>query len=131
MENSGNPQQAYERKMAEEAQKQYLSLTQRNGGTAPGHPHPAAHPRSQGKTYPSPHPVMKIKTVKPEKATGIENSVIKAAQSGALKNRLTEQELVSLLERESESRAEQKVTVRVVLGSSSATASTTNGDPLL
>ena len=40
---------------------------------------------------------MKIKTVKPEKAAGIENSVIKAAQSGMLKNRLTEKELVALL----------------------------------
>ncbi len=42
---------------------------------------------------------MKIKTVKPEKAMGIENSIIKAAQSGMLKNRLSEKELVALLER--------------------------------
>lgn len=40
---------------------------------------------------------MKIKTVKPEKAIGIENSIIKAAQSGMLKNRVTEKELVELL----------------------------------
>jgi len=32
---------------------------------------------------------MKIKTVKPEKAMGIENSIIKAGQSGMLKNRVT------------------------------------------
>ena len=42
---------------------------------------------------------MKIKTVKPEKAAGIENSIINAAQSGRLKNRVTEAELVALLER--------------------------------
>ena len=47
--------------------------------------------------YLSFHQVMKIKTVKPEKAAGIENSVIKAAQAGLLKNRLTEKELVDLL----------------------------------
>ena len=54
---------------------------------------------------------MKIKTVKPEKAMGIENSIINAAKTGALKNRLSEKELVALLERESESRGEQKITV--------------------
>ena len=41
------------------------------------------------------HLVMKIKTVKPEKAVGIENSLINAARSGMLKNRLSEAELVS------------------------------------
>lgn len=35
--------------------------------------------------------------VKPEKAMGIENSIIKAAQSGMLKARLSEKELVALL----------------------------------
>lgn len=45
--------------------------------------------------------VMKVKTVKPEKATAIENSLIKTYQSGTLKTRLTETDLVSLLERDS------------------------------
>lgn len=40
---------------------------------------------------------MKIKTVKYEKAVGIENSIINAARNGMLKNRVTEAELVSLL----------------------------------
>jgi DNA-binding TFAR19-related protein (PDSD5 family) len=35
--------------------------------------------------------VIKIKLVKPEKATGIENALIQAAQSGMLKNRVSEQ----------------------------------------
>jgi DNA-binding TFAR19-related protein (PDSD5 family) len=48
---------------------------------------------------------MKIKTVKPEKAFGIENSIINAARNNQLKNRVTEQELVTLLERDSASRA--------------------------
>jgi DNA-binding TFAR19-related protein (PDSD5 family) len=34
--------------------------------------------------------VIKIKLVKPEKATGIENAVIQAAQNGFLKNKVTE-----------------------------------------
>lgn len=54
---------------------------------------------------------MKIKTVKPEKATGIENSLINAARNGMLKNRVSETELVSLLEKDSATRGEQKVTV--------------------
>lgn len=73
---------------------------------------------------------MKIKTVKPEKAAGIENSIIRAAQSGMLKNRLTEQELVALLEKESEGRAEQKITVSLGIGSSRGEESTTSGDPV-
>jgi DNA-binding TFAR19-related protein (PDSD5 family) len=47
---------------------------------------------------------MKIKTVKPEKAAGIENSIINAARNGSLKSRLTEAELVNLLERDIERR---------------------------
>ena len=39
--------------------------------------------------YFNPYKVMKIKTVKPEKAAGIENSIIKAAQSGMLKQQLS------------------------------------------
>jgi len=55
--------------------------------------------------------VMKIKTVKPEKAMGIENSLINAARSGLIKNRLTEAELVNLLEKDNERKVEQKITV--------------------
>ena len=55
---------------------------------------------------------MKIKTVKPEKAVGIENSLINAARNGMLKKMVTEAELVSLLEKDSANKAEQKVTVR-------------------
>lgn len=62
--------------------------------------------------------VMKIKTVKPEKAVGIENSIINAARNGMLKNRVTEAELVNLLEKDSMNRGEQKVTVCVGLSSS-------------
>ncbi len=54
---------------------------------------------------------MKIKMVKPEKAVGIENSLINAARNGQLKNRVTETELVSLLERDSANRGPQTVTV--------------------
>ena len=54
-----------------------------------GHSSPNSNPRGQGKMYLSIHLVMKIKTVKPEKAAGIENSVINAARNGSLKNRLT------------------------------------------
>lgn len=57
------------------------------------------------------HSVMKIKTVKPEKAVGIENSLINAARNGQLKNRVTETELVGLLERDSANRGAQTVTV--------------------
>ena len=71
---------------------------------------------------------MKIKTVKPEKAMGIENSIIKAAQTGMIKNRVTEKELVSLLERESESRGEQKITVLLVECSSKGIISMMIGD---
>lgn len=55
---------------------------------------------------------MKIKIVKPEKAIGIENSLLKAYQSGLLKNRVTENDLVTLLERDSEARSSQKITVK-------------------
>ncbi len=78
---------------------------QTGGRTEASYPDPAADPRGQGTTYSWLELVMKIKTVKPEKALGIENSIIKAAQSGMLKNRLTENELVALLEKDSESRA--------------------------
>jgi DNA-binding TFAR19-related protein (PDSD5 family) len=61
--------------------------------------------------YPLTYPVMKIKTVKPEKAMGIENSIINAARNNMLKNRVTEAELVNLLEKDSEKRGEQKITV--------------------
>ena len=47
-----------------------------------------SHPKPK-KDVSLPDSVMKIKTVKPEKAIGIENSIIKAAQSGMLKQRLT------------------------------------------
>jgi len=59
------------------------------------------------------HLVMKIKTVKPEKAAGIENSIINAARSGMLKNRVSEAELVSLLEKDSANRGPQTVTVKL------------------
>ena len=55
--------------------------------------------------------MIKIKLVKPDKAAAIENSLIQAAQQGVLKNRVSEQELVALLERESATKAESKVTV--------------------
>lgn len=70
--------------------------------------------------YNSCHVVMKIKTVKPEKAVGIENSLINAARSGMLKNRLSEAELVNLLEKDSERKAEQKITVKYLSFSSNA-----------
>jgi DNA-binding TFAR19-related protein (PDSD5 family) len=54
---------------------------------------------------------MKVKTVKPEKAASIENSLINAAHKGMLKNRVTEKDLVSFLERESEKQGENKLTV--------------------
>ena len=55
--------------------------------------------------------VIKIKLVKPEKAAAIENSLIGAAQQGMLKNRISEGELIALLERESAQKGEAKVTV--------------------
>jgi programmed cell death protein 5 len=74
---------------------------------------------------------MKIKTVKPEKAAGIENSLINAARSGMLKNRLSEAELVNLLEKDSERKAEQKITVKYQPFSSNAEESMMSGDMLL
>jgi hypothetical protein len=79
--------------------------------------------------YASPHAVMKIKTVKPEKAIGIENSIINAARNGMIKNRVTEAELVSLLEKDIANRGEQKVTVIEWLCSSSAEESMISIDP--
>ena len=55
--------------------------------------------------------VIKIKLVKPEKVLAIENSLIQAAQQGKLRNRVSEQELVSMLE--SQSKTESKVTVNM------------------
>ena len=83
-----------------------------NGGTETGHFGPNPDPWGQGKTYIVMHLVMKIKTVKPEKAAGIENSIINAARSGMLKNRVSEAELVSLLEKDSANRGPQTVTVK-------------------
>jgi hypothetical protein len=71
---------------------------------------------------------MKIKTVKPEKAIGIENSIINAARNNMLKNRVTEKELVTLLERDSASRGESTITVPPSLASSNAEESMINGD---
>ena len=53
--------------------------------------------------------VTKIKLVKPDKVQMIENSLIAAAQQGKLRNRISEQELVSMLE--TQTKTETKVTV--------------------
>lgn len=87
---------------------------------------PNPDPRGTRPTYSSPHAVTKIKLVKPEKVAGIENALIAAAQQGKLRNRVSEQELVGMLE--SQSQTETKVTVVKGLCSSSAGASTTSGD---
>jgi DNA-binding TFAR19-related protein (PDSD5 family) len=42
--------------------------------------------------------VAKIKLVKPDKVAAIENSLITAAQQGKIRNKISEQELVSMLE---------------------------------
>lgn len=84
---------------------------QGNVGAETGIFGPNPNARGQGETYIAMHSVMKIKTVKPEKAVGIENSLINAARNGQLKNRVTEAELVSLLERDSANRGAQTVTV--------------------
>ena len=56
--------------------------------------------------------MIKIKLVKPEKALGIENAIMQAAKTGMLKNRVSEQELIVMLERDSAKSAENnKVTV--------------------
>jgi DNA-binding TFAR19-related protein (PDSD5 family) len=41
--------------------------------------------------------VAKIKLVKPDKVAAIENSIIAAVQQGKLRNKISEQELVSML----------------------------------
>lgn len=46
-------------------------IMQAAGRAATGHPHPTPHSRSQRKMYLLDYRVMKIKTVKPEKAIGI------------------------------------------------------------
>jgi len=74
------------------------------------------------------HLVMKIKTVKPEKAAGIENSIINAARSGMLKNRVSEAELVSLLEKDSANRGPQTVTVKFFKISSKEEESMISGE---
>lgn len=53
--------------------------------------------------------VTKIKLVKPDKVAAIENSLIAAAQQGKLRNKISEQELVSMLE--SQTKTESKITV--------------------
>lgn len=55
--------------------------------------------------------VSKIKLVKPEKVLTIENALIQAAQQGKLRNKLSEQELVAMLE--SQTKTENKLTVLV------------------
>lgn len=78
--------------------------------------------------YNYPYSVMKIKTVKPEKAIGIENSLINAARNGMLKARLSEAELVNLLEKDSANRVEQKITVNHTVFSSKEEDLMINGD---
>jgi hypothetical protein len=86
-------------------------LIKRSRRAEAGHISANSHARGKGEMYKSLYQVMKIKTVKPEKAAGIENSIINAARNGMLKNRVSEAELVSLLEKDSEARGEQKITV--------------------
>ena len=93
-------------------------MMKRGGGAETGDLGSNPDPIGQRKMYLCGYEVMKIKTVKPEKAVGIENSIINAARNGMLKNRVTEAELVNLLEKDSLSRGEQKVTVLVELSSS-------------
>ena len=70
--------------------------------------------------------VTKIKLVKPDKVQMIENSLIAAAQQGKLRSRVSEQELVNMLE--TQTKSETKVTVRAGLFSLSGGASMTSGD---
>ena len=56
------------------------------------------------------------------------NSLINAARTGQLKNRISQGELVGLLEKDAERKGEQKVVVRHVRHSSSGGASMTSGD---
>jgi len=73
--------------------------------------------------------VTKIKLVKPDKVAAIENSLIAAAQQGKLRNKISEQELVSMLE--SQTKTESKITVIVALLSLSAGGLTTNGEHIM
>lgn len=68
----------------------------------------------------------KIKLVKPDKVVAIENSLIAAAQQGKLRNKISEQELVSMLE--SQTKTESKITVIFILYSSKEEALMMNGD---
>mmetsp|Transcript_46853 Transcript_46853/g.54299 ORF Transcript_46853/g.54299 Transcript_46853/m.54299 type:complete len:112 (+) Transcript_46853:31-366(+) len=52
----------------------------------------------------------RIKLVKPEKAQQLESHVIKLGQSGQLQEPLTEPQLVSILEKISDSKTETKIT---------------------
>lgn len=70
--------------------------------------------------------VSKIKLVKPEKVLGIENALIGAAQQGKLRNKLSEAELVAMLENQTKS--ESKIIVPMPPFSSNAEASMTSGD---
>jgi DNA-binding TFAR19-related protein (PDSD5 family) len=56
------------------------------------------------------YPVAKIKLVKPDKVAAIENSLIAAAQQGKLRAKISEEELVAMLE--SQSRNDTKITVK-------------------
>jgi programmed cell death protein 5 len=49
--------------------------------------------------------------VKPEKARGVEDMIIRAAQMGQLGEKVDENRLISLLEQISESKASTKITV--------------------
>lgn len=95
-------QQEYEKQMMQKAQKEYHYLhTDKQNNNVKLFSFNSSHHKPNKDVDKTTNIVMKIKTVKPEKATGIENSIIKAAQSGMLKNRLTEKELVALLEKDS------------------------------
>lgn len=53
----------------------------------------------------------RVALVKPEKARGVEDMIIRAAQSGQLGGKVDEQKLISLLEQISSQKKETKITV--------------------
>jgi programmed cell death protein 5 len=54
----------------------------------------------------------RIKLVRAEKASQIENYLIKAAQNGTLQGKVTEKYLIDLLEQISEKKSETKITIQ-------------------
>jgi len=56
--------------------------------------------------------ISRIALVKPEKARAVEDSIIRAAQSGQLASKIDENKLIQMLEQSSEKQGKPKITIQ-------------------